>query len=71
MCDCGWNVKTVEQKVAEEMTSQTSYTVTAENVIQVGKHSSGPFVYATQCGHATLLCWIERDGTCVVQDIQR
>lgn len=72
MCDCDyvWNIKTVEQKVAEEMTAQTSYTVTPDMVVQVGKHDSGAFVYAVQCGETTLLCWIKGTGSCVVQDIQ-
>ena len=69
MCDCEYvcNIKTVEQKVAEEMTAQTSWTVTADMVVRVGQHTDGVFVYAAQCGDTTLLCWIERDGTCTIQ----
>lgn len=72
MCDCDyvWSKKALEQKVAEEMTAQTSYTVTADMVVQVGEHDSGAYVYAAQCGDTTILCWLEGDGTCVVQNIQ-
>lgn len=68
MCDCDyvWSKKALEQKVAEEMTAQTSWTVTADMVVQVGQHTQGAYVYAAQCGDTTLLCWIEGDGTCFV-----
>lgn len=72
MCDCDyvWSKKALEQKVAEQMTAQTSWTVTPDMVVQVGEHPSGAYVYAAQCDETTLLCWIVGDGTCVVQDIQ-
>ena len=68
MCDCDyvWSKKALEQKVAEEMTAQTSWTVTADMVVQVGQHTQGAYVYAAQCGDTTLICWIEGDGTCTI-----
>lgn len=67
MCDYIWSKKALEQKVADEMTDQTPFTVTADMVVQVGEHESGAYVYAAQCGDTTLLCWIEGDGTCFIQ----
>ena len=56
------------QKVAQEMTKQTPYTITADMVSYVNGENRMN-VYAAQFGDVTVLCWLRPDGECMVKSV--
>lgn len=58
----------IRKKVAQEMTKQTPYTITADMVSYV-KGRVQLNVYAAQFGDVTVLCWVRPDGECMVKSV--
>lgn len=56
----------IRQQVAQEMTKETGYAITADMVSYV-KGSPWMNVYAAQFGDITVLCWVRPDGEYIVK----
>ncbi len=54
-------------KIAEEMTRQSKWKVTAEQVTKIKEESENMVVYGAICGDVTILCWRHVSGTCKVK----
>lgn len=57
------------QRVAEEMTKETHWDVTADLVTKISQENPHVAIYAAQVGDVTILCWARIDGSFLVKHV--